>query len=263
MNLQAKDNLSYTDRALLSILSYGRIPNHIALVMDGNRRYARLNNMAIRDGHTEGFANATSIISALRHVGVSCISFFMFGVDNFKRDPAEIKDIMEIIKTQVGEWAAPGGLAHRLNVRLNLCGERDMLDAELMGVLDYAMDVTRHYTSGKVNLCIAYSGRREIVNGIKSIASGQPGPIPYSSDLNGMDHKPRTPFTDRLWTKGDPPLDIIVRTSGETRLSDFMLWQCCESTHLTFLRFFLAGDSSEASGLCDTQLATSLVILKY
>lgn len=74
------------------------------------------------------------------------MSFFMFGVDNFKRDPAEIAETMDIIKTQVGKWDLPGGVAHQLQLYMRLCVERDLLDPELLEVLGYAMDNTEHYT---------------------------------------------------------------------------------------------------------------------
>ncbi|KAJ6069136.1 hypothetical protein N7499_011023 [Penicillium canescens] len=132
------------------------------------------------------------------------MSFFMFGVDNFKRDPNEIEDIMKIINDKVGKWVAPGGLAHRLEVCLSHCGERDMLEPDLLGVLDYAMDITKNYRRTKD---LSLEATRRIL-------------------------------THNLWTKDDPSLDIIIRTSGETRLSDYMLWQCCENTQLNFINCF-------------------------
>ncbi|KAJ5900327.1 Undecaprenyl diphosphate synthase [Penicillium subrubescens] len=265
----------YLERALLATLSYGKVPKHIAMIMDGNRRYARTHNMPIREGYLEGFANAANIIEDLYQLGVSTVSFFMFGVDNFKRDPNEIEDIMKIINDEVGKWVAPGGLAHRLEVCLSHCGERDMLKPDLLDVLDYAMDITRNYRRVKVNLFIAYSGRREIVRGVISTARSQPVPFRYSfiDESTGIVHdeksvlkptmvllKPsinefkadimspgindlsleatRRILTHNLWTKDDPSPDIIIRTSGETRLSDYMLWQVCENAQLNFIKCF-------------------------
>ncbi|KAJ6088019.1 hypothetical protein N7499_004201 [Penicillium canescens] len=265
----------YLERALLATLSYGEVPKHIAMIMDGNRRYARTHNMPIKEGHLKGFANAANIIEDLYQLGVSTVSFFMFGVDNFKRDPNEIEDIMKIINDEVGKWVAPGGLAHRLEVCLSHCGERNMLEPDLLGVLDYAMDITKNYRRVKVNLCIAYSGRREIVRGIRSTARNQPVSFRYSSinESTGIEHDEKTVLkpmmvlvepsinglktniishrtkdlsleatrrilTHNLWTKDDPSPDIIIRTSGETRLSDYMLWQCCENAQLNFINCF-------------------------
>ncbi|ODM16030.1 hypothetical protein SI65_08464 [Aspergillus cristatus] len=227
--------------------------------MDGNHRYARVRGLQVREGHERGFANAANIIFALRCLGVPAISFFMFGVDNFKRDPTEIADIMDIIKTQVGEWVRPGGIAHKLQVRVRLCGEREFLDPELLEVLDYAMESTEHYTGGTVNLCIAYGGRREIVHGIRStIYNKTPAPLAYSitqvTDGDEPDNSTeqtgtippatitycpemaRKLFSYRLHTQGDPPPDIIVRTLGETRLSDYMLCNAVRIITCTSLR---------------------------
>ena len=217
----------------------------------------------------------------------------MFGVDNFKRDRKEIEDIMKIIIDVVGSWVAPGGLAHRLEVCLKHCGERGMLEPRLLEVLDRAMDSTKHYgrcavtiplTRGimisqisrvKVNLCIAYSGRREIVRGVSLTVHNESVPFTYSyacGDTRVEDEEKRISknakmllqcntsqqnkdiifpatedaqleatrrtLTESLWTKDDPPVDIVIRTSGETRLSDYMLWQCCENAQLNFIDCF-------------------------
>lgn len=183
---------------------------------------------------------------------------------------------MEIIKTQVGEWVRPGDIDHQMQVCVRLCDERGFLDPELLEVWDYAMQSTEHYTGyvlrthhmkcrswqwckGNVNLCIAYSGRREIVHGIRStIYNRTPAQLAYSTTqvIDGDEPDNSTEKTGtlppetitycpgmarklsyRLHTQGDPPLDII-RTSGESRLNDYMLWQCCENTYLHFITFY-------------------------
>lgn len=96
-------------------------------------------------GHVYFKANRCQIVGVLQRLGVHTMSFFMFGVDNFKRSSEEVANLMDIIKDDLRHWTAPGGIAHQLEVQINHCGERDLLESEVIDVLDHAMDVTRCY----------------------------------------------------------------------------------------------------------------------
>ncbi|MEV8266069.1 isoprenyl transferase [Microbacterium sp. NPDC076911] len=204
-------------------LDPGRVPHHVAMMIDGNRRWAKLLGLdSVAHGHRAGAAKMREFLGWCDDVGVGVVSLYLLSMDNLqKRDTKEIEDLIEIIAELADE------LSHQPDWRVQPVGRSDLLPPELARVLASAAERTRGNTGLHVNLAVGYGGRGEIVDAVRSIISQ------HDKDGGSLEELAAslTPeqIGEHLYTGGQPDPDLVIRTSGEQRLSDFLLWQSAHS----------------------------------
>ncbi|KAF4616892.1 hypothetical protein D9613_008586 [Agrocybe pediades] len=213
---------------LINVLAAGPIPRHVAFVMDGNRRYARMNHKAVRQGHADGFIALRKMLDACFRLNVKCVSAYAFSIENFKRSEDEVSALMALAEEKLAELCSHGDLLEQYGVRVNVVGDKSLLPESLQKAVKKAEDMTRQNNNAIFNLCMPYTSRHEMTKAVetsiqKSISSGK-------EEITEED------IYSQLMTSlgGSPPLDILIRTSGVKRLSDYMLWQSCQDTQLQF-----------------------------
>ncbi|WP_417563732.1 isoprenyl transferase [Microbacterium sp.] len=199
------------------------VPAHVAMMIDGNRRWARqLGYQSAAEGHRAGAAKMREFLEWCDDIGVRVVSLYLLSLDNIrKRNAGEISDLIEII----AELA--DGLSHARDWRVQHVGRLEGLPAELARVLVDAQERTRENTGLHVNLAVGYGGRGEIVDAVRSI-------IQQHDERGGTLEELAASLTpeqigEHLYTGGQPDPDLVIRTSGEQRLSDFLLWQSAHS----------------------------------
>ncbi len=199
------------------------VPQHIAMMIDGNRRWARqLGYDSAAHGHRAGAAKMRDFLGWCDEIGVRVVSLYLLSTDNLrKRDTQELSDLIEII----AELA--GALSHERDWRVKHVGRADLLPAPLARALADAEERTRDKTGLHVNLAVGYGGRSEIVDAVRSIIAQHGGEGGSLEELA----ESLTPeqIGEHLYTGGQPDPDLVIRTSGEQRLSDFLLWQSAHS----------------------------------
>lgn len=199
------------------------MPDHIAMMIDGNRRWARqLGYDTAAHGHRAGAAKMREFLEWCDDLGVRVVSLYLLSTDNVrKRDSAELADLLGIIAdladelSQVRDW------------RIQHVGRVDLLPPELVQSLHAAEARTRDHTGMHVNLAVGYGGRSEIVDAVRSIIATHDREGGSLEELAAS----LTPeqIAEHLYTGGQPDPDLVIRTSGEQRLSDFLLWQSAHS----------------------------------
>ncbi|WP_029144572.1 isoprenyl transferase [Microbacterium luticocti] len=200
-----------------------QVPRHVAMMIDGNRRWARqLGYATAADGHRAGAAKMREFLEWCDSVGVQVVSLYLLSLDNLrKRAPQELSDLIEII-AELAE-----SLSHVRDWRVQHVGRLDGLPPELSRVLADAQERTAHNRGLHVNLAVGYGGRGEIVDAVRSI-------IQQHDERGGTLEELAASLTpeqigEHLYTGGQPDPDLVIRTSGEQRLSDFLLWQSAHS----------------------------------
>jgi short-chain Z-isoprenyl diphosphate synthase len=199
------------------------VPRHVAMMIDGNRRWARQLGLAsAAHGHRAGAAKMREFLGWCDDVGVKVVSLYLLSTDNLsKRDSKELADLLEII----AELA--DALSRERDWRVQHVGRADLLPPELARVLADAEARTRENTGLHVNLAVGYGGRSEIVDAVRSIIAQ------YEREGGSLEQLAAslTPeqIGEHLYTGGQPDPDLVIRTSGEQRLSDFLLWQSAHS----------------------------------
>ncbi|ETA81705.1 polyprenyl diphosphate synthase [Youngiibacter fragilis] len=191
------------------------VPNHLAIIVDGNRRWARKHHMPAFMGHKHGFDRLEKIIDHAVKSGVSYISLFVFSTENFRRDANEVDYLMELFCKNFSEMAAK---MKRKNIKVVFSGRRTNLIPSVIDAMNYLSSETQDCTQSIVNFCLNYGGRAEIVDACKAISADVDENTLQIEDIN------ETTFTRYLY-QDLPPVDFLVRTSGEIRISNFMLWQ--------------------------------------
>ncbi|QSL65790.1 hypothetical protein MERGE_000068 [Pneumocystis wakefieldiae] len=192
----------------------GPVPTHIAFVMDGNRRWAKHMNLEPADGHSRGFENMKYILEICYKVGIKVVTIYAFSIENFKRTKHEIDIIMDIGKTQLTQFCSHGDMVDEYGIRLNVLGQKSLLKPDFLELIEKATNMTKSNTR---HILIVF-----VVNKSKD------GKL----DLEKIDE---TTLDQHMFTHGCPPLDMLIRTSGVQRLSDFMLWQCHKTTIIKFI----------------------------
>lgn len=210
-------------RRLRRGLTADNVPRHIAMMIDGNRRWARqLGFQSAADGHRAGAAKMQEFLHWCDELGVRVVSLYLLSADNVRRrDPKELADLLEII----AELA--DGLAKKHNWRVQTVGRLDLVPPELSRVLRSVTERTAHHTGLHVNLAVGYGGRNEIVDAVRSIVAEHESSGQTIQEL-AANLTPET-IGEHLYTGGQPDPDLVIRTSGEQRLSDFLLWQSAHS----------------------------------
>lgn len=204
-------------------LSPEAVPRHIAMMIDGNRRWARqLGYDSAAHGHRAGAAKMHDFLRWCDDIGVKVVSLYLLSTDNLrKRDSQELSDLIEIIAELAHE------LSHERDWRVQHVGRTDLLPPDLARALDEAARRTRDHTGLHVNLAVGYGGRSEIVDAVRSIIAKHDAEGGSLEELA----ESLTPeqIGEHLYTGGQPDPDLVIRTSGEQRLSDFLLWQSAHS----------------------------------
>lgn len=192
------------------------VPTHLGLILDGNRRWAKEHNKLIAEGHRQGYLALKKICkSAIKH-GVRYVSAYVFSTENWQRDKQEVRDLMKlfawVFKHEVKELDKEG-------IRLRVVGSKLRMGHALARAVHEAEELTRDNTRGTLLLCLDYGGQQEIVEATKKIVQ------------SGIDPEEITPelIAHHLYAPDVPPVDLIIRTSGEQRLSNFMLWNAAYS----------------------------------
>ncbi|MCE7481424.1 MULTISPECIES: isoprenyl transferase [Microbacterium] len=199
------------------------VPHHVAMMIDGNRRWARqLGLDSPADGHRAGAAKMREFLGWCDDIGVRVVSLYLLSSDNLrKRDSKEIADLIEII-AELAESLAQNG-----DWRVKHVGRSDILPDELARVLRDAEERTTGHSGLHVNLAVGYGGRNEIVDAVRSIIAEHDASGGTMEDLAA--HLTPEMIGEHLYTGGQPDPDLVIRTSGEQRLSDFLLWQSAHS----------------------------------
>ncbi|GAB3630984.1 isoprenyl transferase [Microbacterium sp. AGC85] len=199
------------------------VPHHVAMMIDGNRRWARqLGLESPADGHRAGAEKMREFLGWCDDIGVRVVSLYLLSSDNLrKRDSREIADLIEIIAELAESLAANG------DWRVKHVGRSDILPDELARVLRDAEERTTGHSGLHVNLAVGYGGRNEIVDAVRSIIAEHDASGGTMEDLAA--HLTPEMIGEHLYTGGQPDPDLVIRTSGEQRLSDFLLWQSAHS----------------------------------
>ncbi|KAF8967372.1 Decaprenyl diphosphate synthase-like protein, partial [Flammula alnicola] len=227
---------------LLKVLASGPILQHVAFVMDGNRRYARMNHKAVQQGHSDGFIALRRMLEVCLQLNVQCLSASAFAIENFKRTEKEVEALMTLVEGKLVELCEHGDLLDEYGVRLNVVGKTELLPESVQKAVQEAEGMTRHNNRAILNLCMPYASRDEIALAVESCIQDS---VTKKCD-NSYILKDHIDWQLLTSLGGSPPLDILVRTSGVKRLSDFMLFlqfdiswmtntlQCSEDTQLQF-----------------------------
>lgn len=212
------------------VRSLGNIPEHVAFILDGNRRWARLNNLPPWIGHKYGAEVVDKVLDWCYELGIKTVSLFVLSTENLvKRDPREVKQLLKIIEEKLDE-ALNSDKFDKRKVRFKAIGEIDLLPPSIREKIRQLEERTKKYNKRFLNIAIAYGGRREIVDAVKKIIKdAKEGKI----DENSFDENM---FGRYLYTADlpQPEPDLVIRTSGEVRISNFLLWQIAYS-ELVFL----------------------------
>lgn len=184
-------------------------PCHIGFIVDGNRRWAKAKNLPILKGHQQGLEKIEMTIAELAKTDVKFASFYIFSTENWRRPPKEIDHLMRLAKTEIKKLAKK--LAKN-NVKCLILGAEDHVDPALLKDFQVSEQLTKNSTGLTVAFCFNYGGQQEIIDTAQTIAK------------QGLDFTIEN-FNRHLYHPEIPPLDLIVRTSGEQRLSGFMLWR--------------------------------------
>ncbi|KAH7135823.1 undecaprenyl diphosphate synthase family protein-like protein [Dendryphion nanum] len=290
---------------LIGSLKQGPIPQHVAFVMDGNRRFARNHRIETVEGHNLGFEALARILEVCYKTGVKVVTIYAFSIENFKRSEYEVDALMNMAKVKLVQLSEHGALLDRYGASVRVLGQRDLLKPDVQEAIDRAVSRTAHNDRAILNVCFPYTSRDEITTAVKNTVETYSKPLgtdqsptkrPFSEThitqhirqqmlktvpedaeppesrssspsskehgfaeeggssatstaMNSSDQGDAHPapsfrdpetitaetLTENMFTADAPPLDLLVRTSGVQRLSDFMLWQCHEKTSIVFL----------------------------
>ena len=192
------------------------LPQHIAIIMDGNRRWAREKGLDYRLGHKEGAENLKRIAKYANEIGIKYLTVYAFSTENWKRTKEEVGALMILLQKYLEEFLSSNDFD---NIKINVLGDTSKLDEGLQKSINKILHKTENNTGLVLNIAFNYGGRDEIVKAVRKISSEV-----KENKLNIDDIDEET-FSKFLYTAGQPDPDLLIRTSGEQRLSNYLLWQ--------------------------------------
>ena len=203
------------DIAIVIVMTYHSnesLPQHVAIIMDGNGRWAKQRGLPRLAGHQEGIINVHRIVEILLEYGVKYLTLYIFSTENWKRPKAEVEGIFQILMERIDEEVE---FAQQRNIRICHLGKLDELPLEMKNKIKHALELTKSNKAMTVSLALNYGGRSEIIEAVQHL--NRDG-IPAKNIDESL-------FSQYLHTTGIPDPDLIIRTGGEVRLSNFLLWQ--------------------------------------
>jgi undecaprenyl diphosphate synthase len=196
----------------LESLDPGHIPHHIAIIPDGNRRWATSNMLPTETGHKAGYEGVVKIVRAAKEMGIKVITLYAFSTENWKRPGQEVQSLMQLTQQYLASYQQK---LIEENIRLSAIGNLEMLPLPVKVILNETMRRTQHCTGFDLVLGINYGGRNELVRAIVKIINEKIDPKLITEQM----------VSEHLDTKSWPDPELVIRTSGEKRLSNFLLWQ--------------------------------------
>lgn len=192
------------------------LPTHIAIIMDGNRRWAKQKKLDARLGHKKGAETLENIVKYCNKIGIKYLTVYAFSTENWKRSKEEVGALMLLLQNYLDDFAKR---ADTENIKIKMLGNREGLSNGILKSLDKAIKRTENNTGITFNVAFNYGGRDEMVNAVKKIATDVKE---NKIDLEDINEKL---ISDNLYTKNQPDPDLMIRTSGEMRTSNFLPWQ--------------------------------------
>jgi len=192
------------------------LPEHIAIIMDGNGRWAKQRNLPRFQGHLEGVKRVEEIVEEANKLGIKAMTLYTFSTENWNRPQDEVSILMSTISGVLDKKTDKLSSA---NIKLQFIGKREGIPQEVRRSIDAAMEKTKDNTGLVLNVAFNYGSRLEILSAVKQIAQKVAANELAVEDINEQ------VFSDFLYTKGLPDPDLLIRTSGERRISNFLLWQ--------------------------------------
>ncbi|KAL9889476.1 dehydrodolichyl diphosphate synthase complex subunit DHDDS-like [Glossina fuscipes fuscipes] len=220
----------YEKLAMNVIRSGGHLPDHVAFVMDGNRRYAKLEHIRKIDGHSRGFDKLADCLRWCLDMGVKEVSTFAFSIENFKRSEDEVDDLLNLAREKFTKLLEERAKLHEYGVRVRIIGNLSLLPDDLQSLMAQVMLETEKNNKLFLNVAFAYTSRDEITQAIEAILK-EGDNVLEEQDIN--EHL----LEQCLYTRPSTPPDLLFRTSGESRISDFLMWQL-KYTVLYFAKIF-------------------------
>lgn len=211
------------ERRLAATVDPGRAPRHVGVILDGNRRWAKASGFETRSGHQAGADKVLELTEWCEQVGVEVVTLWMLSTDNLTRPPAELEPLLAIIEDTVDRLARDG------RWRVHPVGALDLLPSSTRCTVEEAARATAGHTGLHVNVAVGYGGRREIADAVRSLLSEHAArgtTLEELVEVLDVEH-----IAEHLYTAGQPDPDLVIRTSGEQRLSGFLLWQSAHSEY--------------------------------
>lgn len=200
-----------------------KLPEHIGIIMDGNGRWAKQRGLNRWDGHKEGANVFRKICSYACDIGIKSITFYAFSTENWRRPPEEVAAIMDLFRDYLGEAEDRENENIRKGMQMHFIGRRDDMPDDIVSLMETAEENSKDANRIKVNIAINYGGRLEIVDAVKKIAQKVKDGEMEPGDITEDD------ISQNIYTAGQADPDLIIRPSGEYRLSNFLLWQSAYS----------------------------------
>lgn len=192
------------------------LPTHIAIIMDGNRRWAKERGLNVSEGHKKGAETLENIANYCNNIGIKYLTVYAFSTENWKRSKEEVGALMNLLKFYLDKFSKR---ADTQNIKIKVLGDIDVLEDSLQKSINKAIERTKNNTGLTLNIALNYGGRAEITMAMKKIAQEVKEGILNPEDIN------ETTIGQNLYTAGQPDPDLLIRTSGEIRTSNFLPWQ--------------------------------------
>jgi len=188
------------------------LPQHVAIIMDGNRRWAERHGLPRSEGHRAGVKSLRNVVKCLGEHHIPYLTVYSFSTENWNRSQDEVEELFslmeEVLRTEVEEL-------HKNGIRIKHIGSVEKIPSDLLDGIERAAELTKNNRNMTVNFALNYGGRSEIIKAVKEIVSDGISPSLVDENL----------FSKYLYTYGIPDVDLVIRTGGETRLSNFLTWQ--------------------------------------
>jgi tritrans,polycis-undecaprenyl-diphosphate synthase [geranylgeranyl-diphosphate specific] len=210
------------EKRLFKEVMEGTIPEHVAIIMDGNRRFAQEIGLAVHEGHVKGKDKLEEVMEWCQEMGIRDLTVFAFSTENLQRDEGEVQCLMDLFEESFLRLAEDERI-HENRIRVTVLGQRELLPERVIRAIEVAEGRTRDYDQYFYNIAIAYGSRQEMIMAIKRIAAKvKEGELA----VDDIDEKVVSSF---LYTADFKDPDLVLRTSGEERVSNFLLWQLAYS----------------------------------
>ncbi|MFA5550890.1 MAG: polyprenyl diphosphate synthase [Trueperaceae bacterium] len=216
----------YERRLMSAVTGGGAMPKHIGIIMDGNRRFARAVGLDVKAGHDHGAGKAREVLDWCLELGIKHVTLWGFSTENKGRAPDEVSHLHELFAAQARSLLNDDRL-HANKVRVRVIGDIGDFPESAKQALREMEEATKDYDGMSVNIALGYGGREEIVDAVKSLLTDEGANGATAAEL--AERVNVEEITRRLYTAGLPDPDFVIRTSGEVRLSGFLLWQTAYS----------------------------------